>query len=108
MSKRLRAGRTDGRLVRTRAHPAGDPAGYALSVPDRATLLERAERMRSYDGPVLVVWAKEDRLMPREHGRRLAVLFPRGRLVEIDDSYTLIPVDQPGQLAELLREFTSE
>jgi pimeloyl-ACP methyl ester carboxylesterase len=43
--------------------------------------------------------------MPLEHGRRLAELLPQGRLVEIPDSYTLIPLDQPGQLAQSIREF---
>lgn len=94
--------------ARTRREIRRDLAAYGLSVPDRATLLEWAERMRSYEGPVLVVWAKEDKVMPREHGRRLADLFPDGRLVEIEDSYTLIPVDQPRRLAGLLREFVSE
>jgi pimeloyl-ACP methyl ester carboxylesterase len=59
----------------------------------------------SYHGPVLVVWATEDRLMPRDHGRRLAGLFTDTKLVEIEDSYTLIPEDQPERLARELREF---
>ena len=46
--------------------------------------------------------------MPPEHGRRLAELLPAGRLVEVEDSYTLIPLDQPGRLAETIREFTLE
>ena len=33
--------------------------------------------------------------MPPDHGRRLAELLPQGRLVEISDSYTLLPLDQP-------------
>jgi pimeloyl-ACP methyl ester carboxylesterase len=66
------------------------------------------EKLRSFDRPALVVWAKEDRVMPREHGRRLAELLPQGRLVEIDDSYTMIPVDQPGELARHIREFVRE
>jgi pimeloyl-ACP methyl ester carboxylesterase len=82
-----------------------DLAAYVLSVPDRATLLAHAERLRSFDRPVLVVWAKEDRLMPRAHGARLAELFPDARLVELDDTYTLIPIDQPRRLALLLRDF---
>ena len=45
--------------------------------------------------------------MPPEHGRRLADLLADGRLLEIPDSYTLIPLDQPAQLAETIREFTS-
>jgi pimeloyl-ACP methyl ester carboxylesterase len=42
--------------------------------------------------------------MPREHGRRLAELLPQGRLEEVEDSYTLIPEDQPAVLARHLRE----
>ncbi len=44
--------------------------------------------------------------MPPEHGGRLAALLPGGRLVEVEDSYTLIPLDQPARLAEIIREFT--
>jgi hypothetical protein len=42
--------------------------------------------------------------MPPEHGRRLAELLPKPRLVEIDNSYTLMPFDQPAQLALAIRE----
>lgn len=31
---------------------------------------------------------------------------PAGRLVEIPDSYTLIPLDQPARLAQAIRDFT--
>ena len=44
--------------------------------------------------------------MPPEHGRRLAKLLPHGQLVEVEDSYTLIPLDQPARLAQSIREFT--
>ncbi len=69
-------------------------------------LLDAAERLPSFDRPALVVWASADRVMPPEHGRRLAELLPQGQLVEVDDSYTLIPLDQPARLAQLVREFT--
>ncbi|WP_256107816.1 alpha/beta fold hydrolase [Streptomyces sp. ODS05-4] len=85
-----------------------DFARFAASAPDRATLLDWSERLRSFDRPVLVVWAAEDRLMPREHGPRLARLYPRGRLVEIADSATLVPEDQPERLAAELRAFLAE
>jgi pimeloyl-ACP methyl ester carboxylesterase len=78
---------------------------YANSLPPKATLLALADQMKSFERPVLVAWATEDKLMPREHGRRLADLFPDGRLVEIDDSYTLIPEDQPEAFARVLRDF---
>jgi len=81
---------------------------YCLSIPPRRTLLAWAERMRTFTGPVLVAWAKEDRLMPPRHGRELAALFTDSRLVEIADSYTLIPIDQPSLLARTLVDFIAE
>jgi pimeloyl-ACP methyl ester carboxylesterase len=69
-------------------------------------LLDVAETLPSFDRPALVVWASADRVMPPEHGRRLAELLPQGQLVEVDDSYTLIPLDQPARLAQVVREFT--
>jgi pimeloyl-ACP methyl ester carboxylesterase len=74
----------------------------------RRELLAACGRLGSFEGPALVVWAREDKLMPRDHGRRLAELLPRGRLVEVDDSYTLIPQDQPELLGRLMREFLEE
>jgi len=72
---------------------------------DPQIMVRAAESLPSFDRPALVVWASEDRLMPPEHGRRLAELLPQGRFVEIDDSYTLIPLDQPARLAQLVRAF---
>lgn len=82
-----------------------DLAKFAVSAPPRKTLLEWAERLRDFDRPALVVWAADDTMMPREHGKRLAELLPDARLVEIDDSATLIPEDQPEELARVLTEF---
>jgi hypothetical protein len=38
--------------------------------------------------------------------RRLAGLLPHARLAEVNDGYTLIPLDQPARLAQIIREFT--
>ncbi|MGH3417523.1 MAG: alpha/beta fold hydrolase, partial [Actinocrinis sp.] len=67
-------------------------------------LREASEAMDGFDRPACVVWAVEDRVMPLEHGRRLAAALPRGRLVEVQDSYTLIPLDQPEPLARAIAE----
>jgi pimeloyl-ACP methyl ester carboxylesterase len=69
----------------------------------RKLMVEAAECLRGFDRPALVVWAEKDRVMPPEHGRRLAEILPQGRLVEIPDSYTLIPLDQPAGLAQAIR-----
>ncbi|MEV6836218.1 alpha/beta hydrolase [Streptomyces sp. NPDC051133] len=78
---------------------------YVLGVPPKSELLGWAEKLRDFDRPALVVWAAEDKVMPPEHGRRLAELLPQGQLVEIEDSYTLIPEDQPDRLSAHIRSF---
>ena len=75
---------------------------------DTGFLLAAAERLPEVNRPALVVGASRDRVMPPEHGRRLASLLPRGRLTEIDDSYTLIPLDQPARLARAIQDFGDE
>jgi pimeloyl-ACP methyl ester carboxylesterase len=97
-------------------HPAlHDPAirrdlrAYVLSAGQgRADLLALADRLPTFDRPALVAWASEDRVMPPGQGRRLAELLPNGRLVEITDSYTVIPEDQPAALARAIREFLTD
>ncbi|KQC36732.1 alpha/beta fold hydrolase [Frankia sp. ACN1ag] len=76
--------------------------------PARELLLDAPAYLSSFTGPALVVWAAEDRVMPPEHGRRLAELLPRGRLVEVADTRTLIPLDQPAELAKILRDFATD
>jgi pimeloyl-ACP methyl ester carboxylesterase len=71
----------------------------------RRELMAITDALSRFDRPALVAWASEDRLMPREHGRRLAELLPQGQLVEIEDSYTLISEDQPELLANRMLEF---
>jgi pimeloyl-ACP methyl ester carboxylesterase len=77
----------------------------AAAQPD--VMLDAAKGLPGFDRPALVVWAAEDRVMPPGHGRRLAELLPQGQLVEVPDSYTLIPLDQPTRLAQAIREFTT-
>ncbi len=96
------------RPLQTRPEIRRDLRKYALSIPPKSELLEWSERLHSFDRPALVVWAAEDRVMPPEHGRRLAGVLPQGRLIEIPDSYTLIPEDQPGELARIIRGFVQD
>jgi pimeloyl-ACP methyl ester carboxylesterase len=73
----------------------------------RRQLEVASDRLTRFGKPVLVAWAAEDKVMPIESGRRLAASFPNSRFVEIADSRTLIPVDQPKALANTIAEFVS-
>ena len=76
-----------------------------LRAIDGRAVAEASAALPSFHRPALVVWAAEDRVMPPEHGRRLADLLPDSRLVEVADSYTLVPLDQPASLAVAIRDF---
>jgi pimeloyl-ACP methyl ester carboxylesterase len=84
-----------------------DLAKYAGPI-DPSEYTRVAARLGAFDKPTLIVWGKDDRVMPPEHGRRLAALLPQARLVEFDDCGTLISLDQPKRLAEAVRTFIGE
>jgi pimeloyl-ACP methyl ester carboxylesterase len=73
----------------------------------RRQLIDANPRLSGFAKPVLVVWAAEDKVMPTAAGRRLAAAFPDSRFVEIPNSRTLIPIDQPGALAGAIATFVS-
>ncbi|MBB4685073.1 alpha/beta fold hydrolase [Amycolatopsis jiangsuensis] len=61
--------------------------------------LAAAERLRGFEPPVLLVWPPEDKLFPIRLAHRLADLLPHAEVVEVADSYTFVPEDQPDALA---------
>ena len=61
--------------------------------------LAAAEKLRTFDRPVLLAWAPEDKLFPIRLAHRLAALLPDAKLVEVPDSYTFLSEDQPAVLA---------
>jgi pimeloyl-ACP methyl ester carboxylesterase len=70
-------------------------------------MLAATPALASFKKPVLVVWGPDDRMMRPANGRRLVDAFPNAELVEIPDSYVLMPIDQPTALAAALREFVA-
>lgn len=81
-----------------------DLRAFVTAVHRRYTLAAAAKLPR-FDRPVLLAWAAEDRIFPRSLATRLADALPDSRLVEIPDSYTFVPEDQPEELARLIVEF---
>jgi len=67
--------------------------------------LAAAEALRTFDRPVLLAWAPEDKLFPIRLAHRLAALLPDAKLVEVPDSYTFLSEDQPAVLARHVVEF---
>jgi pimeloyl-ACP methyl ester carboxylesterase len=82
-----------------------DLGRYTRSPFDAAGLVEQTEALRDFRGDALVLWSPENRVMPPEHGRRLAELVPGGRLVELDDAYVLSQLDRPAAVAAEIGAF---
>lgn len=72
---------------------------------DGRQLVDAAERLKEFEGDALIVWAAEDRVMPVEHAHSLRQAFRTARVEMVDDSYTLVPLDQPDRLAGLIHGF---
>ena len=79
-------------------------AAKLLRGVDSSYTEEAARKLASFDRPTLIAWAPEDRFFPIEHAHRLASILPDARVVEIEDSWTYTPIDQPERTAELIRE----
>ena len=93
----LRPGRSSGGVRRD--------LGKVFGSVDARYTIEAAEKLKSFDKPVLLAWASEDKLFPIEYARRLASELPNATIEEIPDSYTFIPEDQPELLAEVIGAF---
>ncbi len=70
--------------------------------------LEAAEKLKSADIPLLLTWAPGDRVFPMKYAERLAADTPNARLVQVPDSKTFVPMDQPERLADLIAEFAGD
>jgi pimeloyl-ACP methyl ester carboxylesterase len=65
----------------------------------------QTEEVAAFKKPAQIIWASQDRVMPPAHASRLAELLPGSTVHMVDDSYALIPLDQPARLAALIAEF---
>ena len=81
-----------------------DVVAFVRGVHRRHTLTA-AERLRTFDKPALIAWAREDRVFAPALAERLAALLPAASLRWIDDSYAFTPEDQPEQLAGMIVQF---
>lgn len=74
-----------------------------LRTSTRREMVDASLALSGFPHPTLVLWTPEDRVMDRGHGKRLADLIPQAGLVQVSDSYTLIPEDQPKVFADNIR-----
>ena len=85
-----------------------DLLAYTRSGFDKRELIANTEALREFPGQALILWSSAGKVMPREHGRRLAALIPHGRLMEIDDAYVLSMLDRPDAVAAAMSDFLTD
>jgi pimeloyl-ACP methyl ester carboxylesterase len=68
-------------------------------------MLEAAQKLRGSELPILLTWARGDKYFPISYAERLASEAGNARVVEIPDSKTFVPLDQPQRLSEEIAEF---
>lgn len=68
--------------------------------------LEAAEKLKGTELPILLTWAPGDKLFPMKYAERL-VAETGAELVEIPDSNTFVPLDQPARLADEIARFVA-
>jgi pimeloyl-ACP methyl ester carboxylesterase len=82
-----------------------DLQGYLATPPDPADLVRDTESLRDFHGDALVLWSPDNRVMPPEHGPRLAALLPAGQLVEVPGTFVLSMLDDPAAVAAEMGAF---
>jgi pimeloyl-ACP methyl ester carboxylesterase len=100
--------------------PAGadavDPVDMIVRMYEEQAASARIMWKRSYDPrlerrlhhltmPTLVIWGGEDRLLPPEHGIRLAALIPGARLEVLPGVGHVVPLEAPDAFARLVTDF---
>ncbi|MGH7354927.1 MAG: alpha/beta fold hydrolase [Candidatus Rokuibacteriota bacterium] len=55
--------------------------------------------------PTLIVWGRDDRIVPLECGERYAKALPQARLAIVENAGHFLEMEQPDQLARLIGDF---
>ena len=82
-----------------------DLLAYLRAPLDKAALVRDTEALARFTGDTLVLWSPDNRVMPAEHGRRLAALIPGARYAEVPGAYVLSPLDAPEVVAREIGAF---
>ena len=77
---------------------------FTVALEPKVTL-GAAARLPTFERPVLLAWATDDKLFPLQHAERLASLLPNARVERIDGSRAFSMIDRPARLTDLVAAF---
>jgi len=67
--------------------------------------LAAAEKLRTSDLPIRLLWAPGDKLFPIKYAERLAGEAKTAEIVQIENANTFVPLDQPQRVADEIAKF---
>jgi pimeloyl-ACP methyl ester carboxylesterase len=80
----------------------------AMSSASTAPVRAAGEHLIAHsDLPTLLIWSSEDEVFPLAHAERYAAALRNGSLVQIEDSFSFTPEDQPAAVAAAIRSFAA-
>lgn len=99
--------RLDDGLIAAWAKPAldarirRDTSKFLRSI-DPQQLIEAADKLKDFAGPIHLIWTPEDTYFPVSLAHRLQEKLPNAKLDLIENAQVFVALDQPDRLAELL------
>jgi pimeloyl-ACP methyl ester carboxylesterase len=82
-------------------------AGKVTAGMNKRYTLAAAEKLRSSDLPVRLLWAPGDKYFPISYAERLASEARNASLVQIPDAGTFVALDQPQRVADEIAAFAA-
>lgn len=80
----------------------------AMSSASTAPVRAAGEHLIAHsDLPTLLIWSSEDEVFPLAHAQRYAAALRNGSLVQIEDSFSFTPEDQPTAVAKAISSFAA-
>jgi len=82
-------------------------AGKVTAGMNKRYTLAAAEKLRSSDLPIRLLWAPGDKYFPISYGERLASEAKNASIEPIPDASTFVALDQPQRVADEIAEFAA-
>jgi len=82
-----------------------DAAAAGLDLRGQRATIRRIGRLGEVRAPTLIIWGKDDWIIPISHAKRAHQLIPGARLAILDRCGHCPPLEQPVAFNELVREF---
>lgn len=76
-----------------------------LGAVEKSQSFEAAEKLRTFDSPVLLVWGDRDRIFKVDLAERLAAMIPGAKIERVEGGRTFVMLDNPEEVSRRIIDF---